>query len=145
MTLTEIRAEMVMKTERKIQEMKSRNIVLPAHHTDMCELCDQLSQEIYDFAINTTIQIADRNHLRQDMATLLEDVHEDISALTNGAIDILLSTSIAESYDLMGIRSERAVEKKAFRYVPAVSDALFRLFQNLSGWIRGRWDFRPAA
>ena len=145
MTLTEIRAEMVMKTERKIQEMKSRNIALPARHMDMCELCDQLSQEIYDFAVNTTIQIADRNHLRQDMAILLEDVHEDISALTNGAIDILLSTSIAGSYDLIGIRSERTVEKKALCYVPAVGEALIRLFQNLPGWIRGRWDFRPAA
>nr|WP_295928220.1 hypothetical protein [uncultured Dyadobacter sp.] len=145
MTLTEIRAEMVMKTERKIQEMKNRNIALPAHHTDMCELCDQLSQEIYDFAVNTVIQIADRNHLRQEMATLLEAVHEDICALTNGAIDIILSSPIAGRYDLTGAEAQRKVERKAFRYIPVTGEALLRLFQGLSGWIRGRWYFGPAA
>lgn len=145
MTLTEIRAEMVMKTERKIQEMKNRNIPLPAHYTDMCELCDQLSQEIYDFAVNTVVQIADRNHLRWDMTTLLEDVHEDICALTNGAIDILLSTPRAGKYELAGGGEQRKVEREAFRYVPVTGEALTRFFQGLSGWIRGRWDFGPVA
>lgn len=145
MTLTEIRAEMVMKTERKIQEMKNRNIPLPAHHTDMCELCDQLSQEIYDFAVNTVVQIADRNHLRWDMTMLLEDVHQDICALTNGAIDILLSTPSAGKYDLARGGEQRKAERKAFRYIPVTGETLTRFFQGLSGWIRGRWDFGPAA
>jgi hypothetical protein len=93
MTLNEIRAEMVTRTERKIQEMKARSIILPERRVDLCELCDQLSQEIYDFAVNTTIQIADRNHFRGRTASLLDELHDDIYALTNGALDIVVAAS----------------------------------------------------
>ncbi|MCF0073040.1 hypothetical protein LZD49_21345 [Dyadobacter sp. CY261] len=93
MTLNEIRTELVQKTERKIQEMKARSIILPERRADMCELCDMLSQEIYDFAVNTTIQIADRNHLRRPVSSVLDELHEDICALTNGALDIIVSVS----------------------------------------------------
>ena len=96
MNLNEIRAELVAKTERKIQEMKARNIILPERTLDMCELCDQLSQEIYDFAVNTTLQIADRQHLRGRAAHLLDELHEDIYTLTNGALDVLVAASATQ-------------------------------------------------
>lgn len=90
MTLEAIRNEIILKTERKIQEMRTRSIIIPRGPVAMCQLCDQLSQEIYDFAVDQAIKTADRTHSRYSAATLLGFLEADLFALTNGAVDILL-------------------------------------------------------
>ena len=141
MNLNEIRTELVTKTERKIQEMKARSIVLPERRADLCELCDQLSQEIYDFAVNTTIQIADRHHLLNRAAGLLDELHEDICALTNGALDIVLAASASRGTGSGTPKSQQPVNPKrtAFRTTP-------KFFQVFSRWITGLRSYKqPAA
>lgn len=137
MNLNEIRAELVTKTERKIQEMKARNIVLPERRVDMCELCDQLSQEIYDFAVNTTLQIADRHHLRGRTAHLLDELHEDIYALTNGALDIVVAASATHGPGAGNSTSLQPEERKrrVYRTPP-------KFFQVLYSWFRGLRGFK---
>lgn len=131
MNLNEIRAELVTKTERKIQEMKARSIVLPERRADMCELCDQLSQEIYDFAVKTTIQIADRHHLCGRAASLLDELHEDIYALTNGVLDIVAAASASQGPRAGNSQSPQPAERKrrAARTAP-------KFFQVLHAWIK---------
>lgn len=141
MNLNEIRAELVTKTERKIQEMKARSIILPERRVDMCELCDQLSQEIYDFAVKTTLQIADRHHLRGRAAHLLEDLQEDIYALTNGALDILVAASATRGPGAGNSPSPQPAEKKR----PAVRTTP-KFFQVLYSWVRGLRGYKqPSA
>ncbi|WP_353719101.1 hypothetical protein [Dyadobacter sp. 676] len=135
MTLNEIRTEMVAKTERKIQEMKARSIVLPERRADMCELCDQLSQEIYDFAVKTTIQIADRCHLRGGAGSLLNDLHDDIYALTNGALDILVSASRRGNNSGRSVKNEGRTRSRSFRPWP---------FHSLCNWLKSFWH-KPLA
>lgn len=141
MNLNEIRAELVAKTERKIQEMKARNIVLPERRADMCELCDQLSQEIYDFAVKTTLQIADRHHLRGRAANLLDELHEDIYALTNGALDILVAASSTQGPGAGNSQSlQPAVRKQRTMRTPP------KFFQVLYAWFKGLRGYKqPAA
>jgi hypothetical protein len=91
MTLEAIRNEIILKTERKIQEMQNRSLAIPKGPVAMCQLCDQLSQEIYDFAVDQAIKTADRTHSRYSAATLLGFLEADLFALTNGAVDILLA------------------------------------------------------
>ncbi|SDD43595.1 hypothetical protein SAMN04487996_10135 [Dyadobacter soli] len=131
MNLNDIRAELVTKTERKIQEMKARSIILPERRADMCELCDQLSQEIYDFAVNTAFQIADRNHLRGRVANLLDELHEDIYALTNGALDIIVSAS-TRGPGASHTQEQQPTGKKRriFRTPP-------KFFQLVYSWFKG--------
>lgn len=141
MNLNEIRAELVTKTERKIQEMKARSIILPERRADMCELCDQLSQEIYDFAVKTTLQIADRHHLKGRAAHLLEDLQEDIYALTNGALDILVAASATRGPGAGNTPSPQPAEKKR----PAVRTTP-KFFQVLYSWFRGLRSYKqPSA
>ncbi|ACT92785.1 hypothetical protein [Dyadobacter fermentans] len=130
MTLNDIRTEMVAKTEHKIQEMKARSIILPERRADMCELCDQLSQEIYDFAVNTTIQLADRHHLRGGVGALLHDLHDDICDLTNGALDIMVAAS-----DTRGHSGGHRQQSSRRNYLPSVLKSGF--LQHVQGWIRG--------
>lgn len=132
MNLNEIRAELVTKTERKIQEMKARSIVLPERRADMCELCDQLSQEIYDFAVKTTIQIADRHHLRGRAANLLDELHEDIYALTNGVLDIVVAASATQGRGDGNAPSPQPTDSKR----PTVRTTP-KFFQALYSWIKG--------
>lgn len=132
MNLNEIRAELVTKTERKIQEMKARSIVLPERRADLCELCDQLSQEIYDFAVHTTIQIADRQHLRGHAANLLDELHEDICSLTNGALDIVVAASATRGPGSGMRQSPQPFEQKHPRSRPTP-----HLFQIVYSWIKG--------
>ena len=136
MNLNEIRAELVAKTERKIQEMKARNIILPERTTDMCELCDQLSQEIYDFAVNTTLQIADRHHLRGRAANLLDELHEDIYALTNEALDILIAASAAQGPGAGNSQSLQTTARKrrTVRTTPKFFQVLYTWFKSLRGY-----------
>ncbi len=137
MNLNEIRAELVTKTERKIQEMKARSIVLPERRADMCELCDQLSQEIYDFAVNTTIQIADRHHLRGRAANLLDELHEDIHALTNGVLDIVVAASASQGPGASNSQSLQPTERKrpTARTTP-------KFFQVLYSWFKGSRGYK---
>lgn len=132
MNLNEIRAELVTKTERKIQEMKARSIVLPERRADMCELCDQLSQEIYDFAVMTIIQIADRHHLRGRAANLLDELHEDIHALTNGVLDIVVAASASQGPGAGHSQTLQSAERKyrTTRTTP-------KFFQVLYSWFKG--------
>ncbi|MBO9613329.1 MAG: hypothetical protein J7619_11565 [Dyadobacter sp.] len=136
MNLNEIRAELVTKTERKIQEMKARNIVLPERRVDMCELCDQLSQEIYDFAVKTTLQIADRHHLRGRAANLLEELQEDIYGLTNGALDILVAASAAQGPGAGNSPSIQTTSRKQriVRTTPKFFQVLYAWFKGLRGY-----------
>jgi hypothetical protein len=136
MNLNEIRAELVAKTERKIQEMKARNIVLPERTADLCELCDQLSQEIYDFAVKTTLQIADRQHLRGQAANLLDELHEDIYALTNGALDILIAASATQGPGTGNSQSLQAERRKhrTVRTAPKFFQVLYTWFKGLRGY-----------
>lgn len=141
MNLNEIRAELVTKTERKIQEMKARSIVLPERRADMCELCDQLSQEIYDFAVKTTLQIADRQHLRGRTANLLDELHEDICSLTNGALEIVVAASDTRGNGPGGQQALQPEERKrrTVRNPP-------RFFQVLYSWVKGLRVYKqPAA
>ncbi|OJV14845.1 MAG: hypothetical protein BGO21_19375 [Dyadobacter sp. 50-39] len=141
MNLNEIRAELVTKTERKIQEMKARNIVLPERRADMCELCDQLSQEIYDFAVKTTLQIADRHHLRGRTASLLDELHEDIYALTNGALEVLVAASTTQGPGAGNapVVQGEARKRRTVRNPP-------RFFQVLYSWFKGLRGYKqPAA
>lgn len=135
MTLNEIRTELVAKTERKIQEMKARSIILPERRADLCELCDMLSQEIYEFAIHTTRQIADRNHLRKPLPSLLDELHEDICMLTNGALDILVPAP--GSGGMTRTRPAKTSIRKAFRFsLPSLfgkPDQLQLFFSRLKG------------
>ncbi|SEI57912.1 hypothetical protein SAMN05216327_102561 [Dyadobacter sp. SG02] len=141
MNLNEIRAELVTKTERKIQEMKSRSIVLPERRADLCELCDQLSQEIYDFAVNTTIQIADRHHLRSRAASLLDELREDIYNLTNGALDIVVAASSTRGPGAGDTPSQRPAERKRWKILTTP-----RFFQVLYSWCKGLRVYKqPAA
>jgi len=132
MNLNEIRAELVTKTERKIQEMKSRSIVLPERRADLCELCDQLSQEIYDFAVNTTIQIADRQHLRSRAAILLDELHEDIYKLTNGALDIVIAASAMQGPGAGNTQTQQPAERKRWKVRTTP-----KFFQVLYSWFKG--------
>ncbi len=136
MNLNEIRAELVAKTERKIQEMKSRNIILPQRRADMCELCDQLSQEIYDFAVKTTLQIADRHHLRERAANLLDELHEDIYTLTNGALDVLVAASTTQSPGAGNSPSLQTTVRKhrPVRTIPKFFQVLYIWFKGLRGY-----------
>lgn len=136
MNLIEIRAELVAKTERKIQEMKARNIILPERRADLCELCDQLSQEIYDFAVNTTIQIADRHHLRSRAAYLLDELHEDIYALTNGALDIVIAASATQGPGPGNAREPQPVARKrrTVRTPPKFFQVIYSWFKSLRGY-----------
>lgn len=140
MNLNEIRTELVTKTERKIQEMKARSIILPERRADLCELCDQLSQEIYDFAVKTAIQIADRHHLRGGAAHLLDDLHEDIYALTNGALDIVVAASATRGPGAGNFPSQQAAEQKrpAARTTP-------KFFQVFYSWIRSWRGYKQPA
>jgi hypothetical protein len=136
MNLNEIRAELVTKTERKIQEMKARSIILPERRADMCELCDQLSQEIYDFAVKTTIQIADRHHLRGRAANLLDELHEDIYSLTNGVLDIVVAASATQGPGAGNSPSPQPAERKrrASRTTPKFFQVLYSWFKSLRGY-----------
>lgn len=136
MNLNDIRAELVTKTERKIQEMKARSIILPERRVDMCELCDQLSQEIYDFAVHTTLQIADRHHLRGRAANLLEELHEDIHALTNGALDILVAASSTRGPGAGNAQSLQPEDRKrrVHRTPPKFFQVLYSWFKGLRGY-----------
>jgi len=136
MNLNEIRAELVARTERKIQEMKSRNIILPERRADMCELCDQLSQEIYDFAVKTTLQIADRHHLRGRAANLLDELHEDIHVLTNGALDILVAASAGQGPGIGNSPSPQTTSRKhrTVRTTPKFFQVLYIWFKGLRGY-----------
>ncbi|MGG7664500.1 hypothetical protein [Dyadobacter sp. BHUBP1] len=141
MNLNEIRAELVAKTQRKIQEMKARNIILPQRRADMCELCDQLSQEIYDFAVKTTLQIADRHHFRGRAANLLDELHEDIYLLTNGALDILVAASATQGPGTGNSQSPQNMVRKqrTVRITP-------RFFQVFYAWIKALRGYKqPAA
>jgi hypothetical protein len=136
MNLNEIRAELVTKTERKIQEMKARSIILPERRADMCELCDQLSQEIYDFAVKTTIQIADRHHLRGRATNLLDELHEDIYSLTNGVLDIVVAASATQGPGAGNSPSPQPAERKrrASRTTPKFFQVLYAWFKSLRGY-----------
>ncbi|MET7257941.1 hypothetical protein [Dyadobacter fermentans] len=136
MNLNDIRAELVTKTEHKIQEMKARNIILPERTADMCELCDQLSQEIYDFAVNTTLQIADRQHLRGRAANLLDELHEDIYTLTNGALDVLVAASATRGPGAGNSPSLQTADRKhrAVRTTPRFFQVLYIWFKGLRGY-----------
>lgn len=136
MNLNEVRAELVTKTERKIQEMKARSIVLPERRADMCELCDQLSQEIYDFAVNTTIQIADRHHFRGQAANLLDALHEDIHALTNGVLDIVVAASASQGPPPGHSQSVRSTARKrrTVRTTPKFFQIVYSWFKSLRGY-----------
>ena len=141
MNLNDIRAELVTKTEHKIQEMKARNIILPERTADMCELCDQLSQEIYDFAVNTTLQIADRQHLRGRAANLLDELHEDIYTLTNGALDVLVAASAAQG---PGAGNSASLQTTGRKHRPVRTTPKF--FQLLYIWFKGLRGYKqPAA
>lgn len=141
MNLNEIRAELVTKTERKIQEMKARSIILPERRADMCELCDQLSQEIYDFAVKTTIQIADRHHLRGRAANLLDELHEDIYVLTNGALDIVIAASATRGPGAGDSPSLQPADKKRRTVLTEP-----KFFQVLYSWFKGLRGYKqPAA
>jgi hypothetical protein len=136
MNLNEIRAELVTKTERKIQEMKARNIVLPERRADLCELCDQLSQEIYDFAVKTTIQIADRHHLHNRAANLLDELHEDIHALTNGALDIVVAASGTRGPGPGNAHEPQpaASRRRTVRTLPKFFQVIYSWFKSLRGY-----------
>lgn len=138
MNLNEIRAELVTKTERKIQEMKARSIVLPERRADLCELCDQLSQEIYDFAVKTTIQIADRQHLRGRAANLLDELHEDIHALTNGALDIVVAASGTRGPGNAQSQQSEKRTRRTLRIPP-------KFFQVLYSWFKDQRGYRQPA
>lgn len=134
MNLNEIRAELVTKTERKIQEMKARSIVLPERRADMCELCDQLSQEIYDFAVKTTIQIADRHHLRGRAANLLDELHEDIYSLTNGVLDIVVTASTMQGPGNSPSPQPAERKHRTPRSTPKFFQALYAWFKSWRGY-----------
>ncbi len=141
MTLNEIRTELVTKTERKIQEMKSRNIILPERRADLCELCDMLSQEIYDFAVKTTIQIADRNHLRRPVPSLLADLQDDIHGLTNGAVEIILAASNTPRPDqgrTIAAKTQRAFTSRLMIRKP-------NYFQLFFSRVKAWWGLQPVA
>jgi hypothetical protein len=134
MNLNEIRAELVTKTERKIQEMKARSIVLPERRADMCELCDQLSQEIYDFAVKTTIQIADRHHLCGRAASLLDELHEDIYALTNGVLDIVAAASASQGPGNSQSLQSAERKRRTGRTAPKFFQVLYAWIKSLQGY-----------
>lgn len=94
MTIREIKDQIAFKTQAKIQQMKQRDILLPEKLVDRCELCDQLSQEIYDNAVLTLLQIVDRNHLPYDPEVLLNSLHEEFMRLSNGAIEVLFARRV---------------------------------------------------
>lgn len=91
MTFTEIKDQVTLRTQCKVQQMKQRYLVLPERIIDRCELCDQLSQEIYDYAVATLIHIVDRNHLRYNLDALLNALHQDFCRLSNDAIEVLFA------------------------------------------------------
>lgn len=137
MTLEAIRNEIILKTERKIQEMQTRSMALPKGQVDMCQLCDQLSQEIYDFAVDQAIKTADRMHVRYNAATLLGFLEEDLYALTNGAIDILLSAQTAHhNYFPKSNQPEMRTRGRLEFTTPGTSISL-RPLQMLCDWVKG--------
>lgn len=143
MTVNEIRTELIVKTELKIQEMKARSLVLPERRADLCELCDMLSQEIYDYAVKTTIQIADRNHLRKPIPALLDELQEDIYALTNGALDIVVAASSSNN---AGTGSAIAVPRAGRKHsAPRFVMQRPNSFQLFFSRLRTLWGFKPAA
>lgn len=143
MTVNEIRTELIAKTELKIQEMKARSLVLPERRADLCELCDMLSQEIYDYAVKTTIQIADRNHLRMPIPALLDELQEDIYALTNGALDIVVAASSSKN---AGTGSAIAVSRAGRKHTaPRFVMQRPNSFQLFFSRLRTLWGFKPAA
>lgn len=91
MTFTEIKDQVTMRTQYKVEQMKQRYLILPERLIDRCELCDQLSQEIYDYAVATLIQIVDRNHLHYNPEALLNALHQDFYRLSNEAIEVLFA------------------------------------------------------
>lgn len=91
MTFTEIKGQIALQTQQKIERMKDRNIVVPAGLVDRCELCNQLAREIYDFAVATLIKIVKRHHLHLNTDALLNALHQDFCELSNGAIEVLIA------------------------------------------------------
>jgi hypothetical protein len=136
MTLEAIRNEIILKTERKIQEMQNRSLNIPKGPVAMCQLCDQLSQEIYDFAVDQAIKTADRTHSRYSAATLLGFLEADLFALTNGAIDILLAGHAINSPRFAPVGS---LVHSGSRPVFANPGRIFSLrpIQMLFDWVKG--------
>ena len=91
MTVTEIKDQVVAKTLGKIEQMKQRDILLPQKLVDRCALCDQLSQEIYDYAVCTLKQIIDRYHLPYDPQILENLLHKELLRLSDAAIEVLFA------------------------------------------------------
>lgn len=91
MTVTEVKNQVIAETQNKIQQMKQRDIPLPEKLIDRCALCDQLSQEIYDYAVCALKQIIDRNHLSYDPEVLENSLHEDVVRLSGAAVEVLFS------------------------------------------------------
>lgn len=93
MTLIEIRAYVAKETQQKICQIKARKLAFPDKIAARCELCDQLSQEIYDYAVCSVIRLVDRHHLPYNVDALLNTLHEDFVSLSACAVE-LVATSI---------------------------------------------------
>ena len=136
MTLEAIRNEIILKTERKIQEMQTRSLTIPKGPVAMCQLCDQLSQEIYDFAVDQAIKTADRTHSRYSPAALLGVLEADLFALTNGAIDILLAGHAVNNSKFASAGSRVHSGSKPAFATPGRALSL-RPIQMLFDWFKG--------
>lgn len=98
MTVTDIKGQIALQTQRKIEQMKQRKIIVPDRLVDRCALCDQLSQEIYDFATATLVKIVDRYHLHLNMDALSNTLHQDFCKLSNGAIEVLIARQALQGH-----------------------------------------------
>lgn len=151
MTVTDIREQIALQTQQKIERMKHRNTFVPARLIDRCALCDQLSQEIYDFAAATVVKIVDRHHLRVNMDILLNALHEDFCKLSNGAIEVLIARQALQSQasDAGASRNGEANSRISANQHQLTGNEFERvgrmsLLLLLWNWIKLRWGTHKA-
>ena len=94
MTVIDIKNQVIFKTQLKIHQIKTRNIVLPQQPVDRYRIYDQLSREIYDYAVKTTIDFVDRNEINFDVDSLLNALHPDFCTLSYSAMEILFAKQL---------------------------------------------------
>nr|WP_295932883.1 hypothetical protein [uncultured Dyadobacter sp.] len=108
MTLIEIRAYVAKETQQKVCQIRARKLALPDKIAARCELCDQLSQEIYDYAVCSVIRLVDRHHLPYNVEALLNTLHEDFVSLSASAVELVSSSPNkhpTEKHSLSGKKS----------------------------------------
>lgn len=91
MTLERIKDEMILRTEQKIDEIKTRQFDVPKSTYKFTRLYRSLAAEIHGYALKQVGEIIDRNHIRIDTKTVIAFIEKDLNRLVGQVPRILAS------------------------------------------------------